>query len=121
MKIFVNHTNHPSDRWSPKQIAAAEIFGELFDFPFPPINPHATSEEIRKLVAINLKEILELEPAAVLCQGEFNYTFEMITQLKIHGVKVLAATTERISREEIQADGSTRQISTFRFVRFREY
>ena len=121
MKIFVNHTNHPSDRWSPKQIAAAEIFGELFDFPFPPINPHATSEEIRKLVAINLKEILELEPAAVLCQGEFNYTFEMVERLKEIGVPVMAATSKRVASVEIQADGSTRQISTFRFVRFREY
>ena len=120
-KIFINHTNHPSEKWSAEQIAAAENFGEIFNFPFPAVNPHATSEEVRKLVADNLKKILEQEPAAVLCQGEFNYTFEMVSQLKNCGVLVMAATTERISFEEIQADGSTRQISTFRFVRFREY
>ena len=121
MKNFINHTNHPSNRWSAEQIAAAEVFGEILDLPFPAVNPHATSEEVRELVALNLQKILELEPAAVLCQGEFNYTFEMTARLKSFGIKVLAATTERVSTEEIQPDGSTRLTSTFRFVRFREY
>ena len=121
MKNFINHTNHPSGKWGAEQIAAAKVFGEISDFPFPAVNPHATTEEIRKTVADNLKKICELAPAAVLCQGEFNYTFEMVTQLKTLGIKVLAATTERISVEEILTDGSTRQISTFRFVQFREY
>ena len=121
MKNFINHTNHPSNRWSAEQIAAAEVFGEILDLPFPAVNPYATSEEIRELVELNLQKILELEPAAVLCQGEFNYTFEMTARLKSFGVKVLAATSERVSIEEIQPDGSTRQISNFRFVKFREY
>jgi hypothetical protein len=121
MKNFINHTNHPSNKWSAEQISAAKVFGEISDFPFPTVNPHATTEEIRKMVADNLKKIRELAPAAVLCQGEFNYTFEMVTQLKLLGIKVMAATSERVSVEEIQSDGSTRQISTFRFVRLREY
>ena len=121
MKYFINHTNHPSNRWSAEQIAAAKIFGEIFDLQFPAVNPRASTAEVRLLVADNLQKILELKPAAVLCQGEFNYTFEMTARLKNLGVKVLAATTERVSVEEIQPDGSTRQTSTFRFVRFREY
>ena len=121
MKNFINHTNHPSSRWSAEQLAAAEVFGKILDLPFPAVDPHAMSEEVRKLVALNLQKILELEPAAVLCQGEFNYTFEMTARLKSFGVKVIAATTERVSVEEIQPDGSTRQTSTFRFVMFREY
>lgn len=120
-KFFVNHTNHPSARWSAEQITAAEIYGEISDLPFPAISPDADSDEVRELVKINLEKILALEPAAVLCQGEFNYTFEMVEQLKKIGVPVMAATSERIVREEILEDGSTRQISTFRFVRFREY
>ncbi len=64
---------------------------------------------------------MELEPAVVLCQGELNYTFAMVEQLKSLGVKVVAATSERIVQEEIMPDGSTRQISTFRFIQFREY
>ena len=83
-KIFINHTNHPSERWSAEQIAAAE-------------------------------------PSCVLCQGEFNYTFEAVSRLKSAGVKVVAATSERCVRAEVLPDGSTRQVSTFRFVQFREY
>ena len=120
-KIFVNHTNHPSARWGDEQLTAAKNFGELVDVPFPAINPAASSEEIRELVWANAEKILSLEPAAVLCQGEFNYTFEMVERLKNFGVKVLAATSERIVREEILPDGSSRSISTFRFVQFREY
>ena len=81
-KIFLNHTNHPSDKWSSEQIAAAEIFGEIIDLPFPAIPPEFEKEEVAKKVAENLKKILSLEPVAVLCQGEFNYTFAMVTFLR---------------------------------------
>lgn len=120
-KIFINHTNHPAARWSAEQISAAKIYGEILDVAFPAVNAAATTQEVRELVQSNLKKILELEPAIVLCQGEFNYTFAMVEELKKLGVKVVAATSERVAVEEILSDGSTRQISTFRFVQFREY
>ena len=44
-----------------------------------------------------------------------------VERLKNSGVTVVAATSERIAVEEILSDGSSRQISTFRFVQFREY
>lgn len=120
-KIFINHTNHPAARWSAEQISAAKIYGEILDVAFPAVNAAATTQEVRELVQSNLKKILELEPAIVLCQGEFNYTFAMVEELKKLGVKVVAATSKRVAVEEILSDGSTRQISTFRFVQFREY
>ena len=120
-KIFINHTNHPSKRWDAEQTAAARTYGEIIDMPFPSVNPHSTAEEICELVEVQLKKILELEPVAVLCQGEFNYTFALVERLKNSGVKVMAATSERITDEEILSDGTTRQVSTFRFVQFREY
>ena len=120
-KIFINHTNHPSKRWDAEQTAAAQTYGEIIDMPFPSVNPLSTAEEICELVEVQLKKILELEPVAVLCQGEFNYTFALVERLKNSGVKVMAATSERITDEEILSDGTTRQVSTFRFVQFREY
>lgn len=120
-KIFINHTNHPSTRWSSEQISAARAYGEILDVPFPAVSPSANPEDVSELVQNNLKKFLELEPVAVLCQGEYSYTFAMVESLKNFGVKVLAATTERITTEEILADGSTRHVSTFRFVQFREY
>ena len=107
-KNFINHTNHPSARWSAEQISAAQAYGEILDVAFPAVQK-------------NLEKILAREPAVVLCQGEFNYTFAMVECLKASGVKVVAATSERATVEEILSDGSTRQISIFRFVQFKEY
>jgi len=85
-KIFINHTNHPTAHWSDGQLSAARIYGELMDMAFPAVSASATAKEVRELVQKNLKKILELEPAIVLCQGEFNYTFAMVEQLKSLGV-----------------------------------
>ena len=120
-KIFVNHTNHPSERWSAEQISAAQVYGEILDIGFPTVRAEATPKEIDALVQENLEKILMLKPVAVLCQGEFNYTFAMVERLKKIGMTALAATSERVAVEEILSDGSTRQISTFRFVQFRKY
>ena len=30
-KIFVNHTNHPSERWSSEQTAASRVYGQIAD------------------------------------------------------------------------------------------
>ena len=120
-KFLINHTNHPSTRWGQDQLTAAKVYGEIIDFPFPVINPSASTTEVVELVQENLEKILKLEPNAVLCQGEFNYSFAMVERLKNLGITALAATSERVGRVEILPDGSTQQISTFRFVRFREY
>lgn len=120
-KIFINHTNHPSARWSAEQITASRAYGQIADMPFPAVAAEATTEEVRELVREQAEKIMSMEPAAVLCQGEFNYTFAMVERLKTLGVKVVAATSERTVHEEIMPDGSTRQVSTFRFVQFREY
>ena len=120
-KIFVNHTNHAASNWSAEQRAAAETFGEIVDVPFPEIPPQADESAVAELAAENLREILKLRPAAVLCQGEFNYTFALVTALKEKNIPVLAATSERISSEIVQPDGSSKKVSVFRFVRFRRY
>ena len=120
-KFFINHTNHPSERWSGEQRKAAQVYGEILDIPFPAVDAEATSAEVATQVEENLEKILVLEPAAVLCQGEFNYTFALVEQLKNLGITVVAATSERVVADEILPDGSTRQVATFRFVQFREY
>lgn len=120
-KIFINHTNHPSERWSKEQITASQIYGQIADMPFPFVRADATTTEVRELAFEHVEKIMSMKPTAVLCQGEFNYTFALVEQLKNLGVKVVAATSERIVQEEIMPDGSTRQVSMFRFVQFREY
>ncbi len=120
-KIFINHTNHVSENWSSEQKKAAEKYGRIIDFPFPDIPPTFDSNKVKKLVAENLKEILKLNPTSVLCQGEFNYTVAMVEELKKRSITAVAATSERVIEETVQEDGSSKKVSTFRFVQFRKY
>ena len=120
-KIFINHTNHDSENWSTEQKTAAEKYGRIIDFPFPDIPPNFDSGKVKQLVLKNLQEILNHNPTAVLCQGEFSYTVTMVEELKKNKIPVMAATSERIVSEITDSDGSTKKVSVFRFVRFREY
>ncbi len=119
--MFVNFSNHPSDRWSSEQLEAARVYGEVRDYGFPMVNPEDDEEAIDKLADKCAKEILELKPDAVLVQGEFTICYSVIRKLKEQGVKCLAACSARESIEERQADGSVRKASVFKFCRFREY
>lgn len=119
--MFVNHTNHPSSKWSEAQRAAAESFGSIIDLPFPSIDPSLDRDEVISTVEAQLIKIESLAPKAVLCQGEYTYTFAMVERLKRLGIPTPAACSERVVEEVIAPDGSTQRVSTFRFVRFREY
>ena len=119
--IFVNHTNHNSAQWSVEQRAAAEVYGQIIDLPFPPIPAEFGTEELSEIVSANLAKILELSPKAVLCQGEFVYTYLMVEQLKKHNILTLAACSERLATQNIEPDGTVKRVSIFQFVRFRNY
>ncbi len=120
-KIFVNHTNHLSENWSSEQKIAAKSYGKIIDIPFPEVPPNFNSNEIIQMVSKNLQEILKFNPSTVLCQGEFTYTFAMVEELKNLKIPVVAATNERIVEEIKENDGSTKKISTFKFINFRSY
>lgn len=115
-KCFVNFTNHPSSTWNQEQLAAARAFGEIQDIPFPNVPPTLTAEEIARLGTDCTEQILDRQPAAVLCQGEFSLAHDVICRLKQHGIKVLAACSER---NTIMIGNEKR--SSFSFVQFREY
>ena len=120
-KIFINHTNHASTQWSQEQRTAAKKYGEIIDLSFPNISADWNEEKISQFVEINAKKIIEMNPAAVLCQGEYNYTYAMINYLKQNNIVVLAAASERVVDEKVQLDGTTQKISSFKFVQFRQY
>lgn len=120
-KIFINFTNHPSDRWEDNQIAEAEKYGKIMDFPFPLVKADCGENEIKALAEVCCEKIQSYEPAAVLCQGEFCLAYQVIKMLKENGVTVLAACSQRDVVEQKKDDGSMEKTAIFRFVRFREY
>lgn len=121
MAIFINHTNHPSARWSAAQRAAAEGYGEIVDLPFPDIAPDWDEAAVARLADRQAAAILGQAPAAVLCQGEFTYSYALIRRLAAAGIPVLAACSRREAQESIDASGHTLRTSVFAFLRFRRY
>ncbi len=119
--IFLNLTSHASAGWSDVQRRAAEAFGRIVDLPFPAISAQASSEDIRALAGNIAARAAALQPKAVLCQGEFTCCFAIVRALQARGIPVCAATSERQTKESVQPDGSTKKLSTFRFVQFRFY
>ena len=120
-KVFINHTNHPSDRWGDEQRAAAEEYGEIIDLPFPMIPSEEGSIQVKKRALEMAARISEMEPAAVLCQGEFSYTFVLVDALLKQGIRVLTACSDRVVREWVDEEGQQHRDAVFQFQQFREY
>ncbi len=119
--MFINHTNHTSERWSEAQLKASEKYGTILDVPFPAVAPEQSEAEVRELAERNAAELLMKKPDAVLCQGEYTYTFCMVEFLKAHGIPVLAACSKRVTLEVVDEYQNTRRESSFEFVRYRQY
>ena len=119
--IVINFTNHPSKLWDAAQKEAASKYGEIVDVPFPQVNENANSEEVIQLAQKYVDKIIEMNPAMVVCQGEFCLTYYVVKQLKENSIKVMAACSKRETYEIQNDDGSVVKTAVFKFVQFREY
>lgn len=118
--IFINLSNHPSDKWTEEQRKAAEQYGEITDLPFPAVNSAADGEEINKLVEENfdkIKSLAEGKSATVHLMGEMTFTYALVRRLKDAGIRCVASTTDRV----VTDNGDGTRMTQFHFVRFREY
>lgn len=119
--LFLNLSNHSSDKWSKAQLDAARAYGEVVDMPFPEIDPGATTEEIHRLAEEYADRItssyLGRDLMTVHLMGEMTFTFRLVTLLHARGVRCVASTTQRKTSE--LADGKKESI--FEFQAFREY
>lgn len=114
--VFVNLTNHPSKAWDRAQIDAAEKYGQIVDLPFPKVASDKDEEYIKALSDKCVEKVMELNPAAVLCQGEFTLVYRIVSELRRRDVTVLAACSERRVVEK-----GNEKVSVFCFDRFREF
>lgn len=121
--VFINFSNHPSDKWDEKQRTEAEKFGPIIDIPFPYVSAEGDEDYIRQLAEESVERILEAEKPleAVLVQGEFNLTYAVVKRLLDMHIRVLSACAERNVLFTIMDNGETVKESRFVFTRFREY
>ena len=117
--MFINLTNHPSEKWSEEQLSAARQYGEIVDLSFPIIEPSYTKDDIMHLVKDCTETIMGIKEGetVVHVMGEMTFTHNLVNALIERGVMCLASTTER--NIIMLPDG--RKISEFKFVQFREY
>lgn len=122
--MFINYTNHPSTLWGDEQKKQAMMYGRIVDIPFPDISPQIEKDEIYNLAGSECRRLLSLlqeeKNSAVLCQGEFTFTYLMVKFLQEKRIKVLSAVSERKVRE-ISDGNIVRKESEFCFRGFREY
>lgn len=119
--MFLNCSNHISARWSQEQKLMAEKWGEIVDYEFPSVSVDANEDDVQDMAEQIAKEIINMQPDAVMCQGEFTLTYSLVNILKKQGIIVLAACSERKTVEKTLSNGDTEKISVFEFKRFREY
>lgn len=117
--MFINLTNHPSEKWSEEQMKAAHDYGEVVDMSFPIIEPNFTREDVLYLVKVFVEIIegIKDDNTVVHVMGEMTFTHNLVNALKEMGIICLASTTER--NTIMMPDG--KKISEFKFVQFREY
>lgn len=117
--MFINLTNHPSEKWSEEQIRAARCYGEIVDMTFPIIEPTLTKVDILRLVKVYTEMIMNTRDGktAVHVMGEMTFTHNLVNTLKELGITCVASTTKR--NTVMTPDGM--KISEFKFVQFREY
>lgn len=117
--MFINLTNHPSEKWSREQLEAARNYGEIVDMAFPVIEPTLTKEDILRLVKVYTEMIVDNRDGktVVHLMGEMTFTHNLVNALKDAGITCFASTTER----NIVMTPDGKKISEFKFVQFREY
>lgn len=119
--MFINLSNHPSTKWSDKQLQSAKKYGEIMDVPFPEVDPHGSSEDIDELVQNYFAKIMEYDNPVIMLQGEYLFTYRLVNKLKEAGLTVLAGCSDRRTVEYVDENGFTDRRSEFEFVEFKEY
>ena len=119
---FVNFSNHPLEAWTEAQKEAARQLsdGALVDLPFPLVSPQADEAAVNETAEQYVRQILAMQPAAVMCMGEFGVCFQAVQMLKQHGILCVYSCSERQASEEQTAAGTVKH-SNFVFRRFRSY
>ena len=119
-RIFVNLSNHPSDRWEEPQRLAAEAYGEIKDIPFPVVDENASEEEVLRLCNQYLLQIKGLgspQDLTVHLMGEQSFCYALISKLQAEGIRCVASCTER----DTHVNEAGEKVSVFHFTRFRDY
>ena len=95
--MLINLTNHPISNWSKEEMEAAKEYGEIHEMPFPKISANLSEIEVERMADNYVKKVMKHENPVVLVQGEFTFTFMLVTKLKAANIECIAACSEKSS------------------------
>ena len=89
--MLINLTNHPSEFWSEKQLAAAHQYGKIVDIHFPNIEPSFTTSMVNRLAEDTIEAIKVFgKDIVVHVMGEMTFTYAVVSRLKAINIKFMA-------------------------------
>lgn len=119
--VCLNLSNHSYKSWTSEQVASAERYGILCDYPFPQVDSCLTAAEINSLAENIVGDIFDKYPCCNLTvhvMGEMTLTYALVSQLKSCGIRCIASCSERVSSFDPETGVKS---SVFKFEGFREY
>ena len=133
-KVFVNLSNHPSSTWAKEMVEAVYDLGfdkiQDLDGGMPPVDPFAETDDVvhrarmiysqvcsQLMVSVSEKQNVF---AGAHVAGEGALTYTLIEILHEMGIPCYVATTQRVSVENVQEDGSVKKESVFKFNKWRK-
>ena len=123
--LFLNVSNHPIHGWhsSQREAAVALGFGPPADLPggLLDVDPLLDTSGIALLADEIASRVDAAGARGAFVATEPTLTLALVHALHHRGIRTFAATTRRVAECIVEPDGSTRKISTFSFVQWREY
>jgi hypothetical protein len=84
------------------------------------IDPNATKADIQQIADSVVKTAISEGATHLMIQGEPSLFFSAVENAKDRGLKCLIATSERVSVERENADGTVVKTNVFKHVKFRQ-
>jgi len=84
------------------------------------IDPNFSKADIQKIADSVVREAISLGATHLMIQGEASLFFSAVETAKQKGISCLIATTQRVSVERENADGSIVKTNVFKHVKFRQ-
>ena len=131
VKVLVNCSNHPSNRWSAEQ---KENWDIITDVPFPEVPAYLDTldRKYQEILADTRHRILKAFDSVtfppdvevqkfLMLQGEFSLCYKLFAEryYSFDEIVFVIPTTERVAEEVTKPDGTTEKKTTFKFVRWR--
>ena len=64
--MFINISNHPSDKWSEEMIEAAQQYGQVIDIAFPNVGANWDETKVSEVATKFMEQILKFENPIIM-------------------------------------------------------